>query len=156
MSPMNVDEKILFINSFGAITDQRVILDYKTAAEEIPLEQISSVSIQHRRNKKLARAGLLAALALLLFLANIHNRMSDAGIVLYSFIPVACIFSAISNTIGYPCIEIGITGNSMLPMIVRTGQNAEARRFVTEIIKVISQELYAEEGKKKETHVNPI
>ena len=71
---METNEKILFSNSFGSVTDKRIILNYKSGTEDLPVGQITSVSYQHRRNYVFAIGGFLIFLGgLIAMLANISN-----------------------------------------------------------------------------------
>jgi len=67
---MTSDEKMLFSNGFGSVTDKRVILNYKDGSEDIPISQVSSVSYKHERSYFFSIGGFVAAAAVLFFMLS--------------------------------------------------------------------------------------
>jgi len=136
---MENEEKIIFVNTFGAITDKRVILDYKTTSEEIPLEHISSVSIMHRCNRSSANLGLAIALSAFVFLLLKIDHLSQPVIVSLLLVLLGGLVSGLSNSIGYPYIIMSAKGIMKKPMIVPLGKNQQAMHFVSQVMKISSE-----------------
>lgn len=146
MEQIDKTEEMIFINTFGAITSKRIILDYKTEAEEVPLNELRSVSIQHRRNTVLAKLGFAMGLAALLYLVTQFRELSQGEVIISMLLVLAGGFSGISSLIGYPCIVISGPSGSKPPLIVSFGQVQNARQFVNEIVKVMARKYYSSSG----------
>ena len=124
---METNEKILFSNSFGSVTDKRIILNYKSGTEDLPVGQITSVSYQHRRNYVFAIGGFLISLGgLIAMLANISNIGSAEVLIVLLFIIVA-LLSGIANWIGHHNIQISAGGKDRKPLRAEMSKTREGR-----------------------------
>ena len=72
---MELKESILYSNCFGSVTDKRVILNYKNGQEDIPINQITSVSYQHRRNIFFVASSFLIVIFGLLCILNHEHTL---------------------------------------------------------------------------------
>ena len=134
---METNEKILFSNSFGSVTDKRIILNYKSGTEDLPVGQITSVSYQHRRNYVFAIGGFLISLGgLIAMLANISNIGSAEVLIVLLFIIVA-LLSGIANWIGHHNIQISAGGKDRKPLRAEMSKTREGREFVDAVKRAV-------------------
>ena len=134
---METNEKILFSNSFGSVTDKRIILNYKSGTEDLPIGQITSVSYQHRRNYVFAIGGFLISLGgLIAMLANISNIGSAEVLIVLLFIIVA-LLSGIANWIGHHNIHISAGGKDRKPLRAEMSKTREGREFVDAVKRAV-------------------
>jgi hypothetical protein len=134
---METNEKILFSNSFGSVTDKRIILNYKSGTEDLPVGQITSVSYQHRRNYVFAIGGFLISLGgLIAMLANISNIGGAEVLIVLLFIIVA-LLSGIANWIGHHNIQISAGGKDRKPLRAEMSKTREGREFVDAVKRAV-------------------
>ena len=130
---METNEKILFSNSFGSVTDKRIILNYKSGTEDLPVGQITSVSYQHRRNYVFAIGGFIISLGgLIAMLANISNIGGAEVLIILLFLIVA-LLSGIANWIGHQNIQISAGGKDRKPFRAEMSKTREGREFVVAV-----------------------
>ena len=134
---METNEKILFSNSFGSVTDKRIILNYKSGTEDLPVGQITSVSYQHRRNYVFAIGGFLISLGgLIAMLANISNIGGAEVLIILLFLIVA-LLSGIANWIGHHNIQISTGGKDRKPLRAEMSKTREGREFVDAVKRAV-------------------
>jgi len=134
---METNEKILFSNSFGSVTDKRIILNYKSGTEDLPIGQITSVSYQHKRNYVFAIGGFLIAISgLVVMLANISDIGGAEVLIILLFIIVA-LLSGIANWIGHHNIQISAGGKDRKPLKAEMSKTIEGREFVNAAKKAV-------------------
>ena len=134
---METNEKILFSNSFGSVTDKRIILNYKSGTEDLPVGQITSVSYQHRRNYVFAIGGFLISLGgLIAMLANIRNIGGAEVLIILLFLIVA-LLSGIANWIGHHNIQISAGGKDRKPLRAEMSKTREGREFVDAVKRAV-------------------
>jgi len=134
---METNEKILFSNSFGSVTDKRIILNYKSGTEDLPVGQITSVSYQHRRNYVFAIGGFLIFLyGLITMLANISNIGGAEVLIILLFLIVA-LLSGIANWIGHHNIQISAGGKDRKPLRAEMSKTREGREFVDAVKRAV-------------------
>ena len=134
---METNEKMLFSNSFGSVTDKRIILNYKSGTEDLPVGQITSVSYQHRRNYVFSIGGFLISLGgLIAMLANISNIGGADVLIVLLFIIVA-LLSGIANWIGHHNIQISAGGKDRKPLRAEMSKTREGREFVDAVKRAV-------------------
>jgi hypothetical protein len=134
---METNEKILFSNSFGSVTDKRIILNYKSGTEDLPVGQITSVSYQHRRNYVFAIGSFLISLGgLITMLANISNIGGAEVLIILLFLIVA-LLSGIANWIGHHNIQISAGGKDRKPLRAEMSKTREGREFVDAVKRAV-------------------
>ena len=134
---METNEKILFSNSFGSVTDKRIILNYKSGTEDLPVRQITSVSYQHKRNYVFAIGGFLITIGgLVAMLANISNIGGAEVLIILLFIIVAML-SGIANWIGHHNIQISAGGKDRKPLKAEMSKTREGREFVDAVKRAV-------------------
>lgn len=134
---METNEKILFSNSFGSVTDKRIILNYKSGTEDLPVGQITSVSYQNRRNYVFAIGGFLISLGgLIAMLANISNIGGAEVLIILLFLIVA-LLSGIANWIGHHNIQISAGGKDRKPLRAEMSKTREGREFVDAVKRAV-------------------
>ena len=136
---METNEKMLFSNSFGSVTDKRIILNYKSGTEDLPVGQITSVSYQHKRNYVFAFGGFLISLGGLIaiaILANISN-LNGAGVLIILLIIIVALLSGIANWIGHHNIQISAGGKDRKPLRAEMSKTRDGREFVDAVKRVV-------------------
>ena len=134
---METNEKILFSNSFGSVTDKRIILNYKSGTEDLPIGQITSVSYQHKRNYAFAIGGFLITIGgLLAMLANIRHIGGAEVLIILLFLIVA-LLSGIANWIGHHNIQISAGGKDRKPLKAEMSKTREGREFVEAVKRAV-------------------
>lgn len=132
---MESNEKVLFRNSFGSVTDKRIILNYKRGSEDIPIGQITSVSYQHKRNYVFLIFSFFMTICGLVFLfATISNMHGVEVLVILLFIIIAML-SSIAHWIGHYNIQISAGGNNRKLLRVEMSKTREGREFVDAVKK---------------------
>ena len=127
---METNEKMLFSNSFGTVTNKRIIINYKSGTEDLPIGQITSVSYQHKRNYFFAIGSFLISIgAFIAMLVNIRNIGSSEILITLLFIIVA-LLSGIANWIGHHNILISAAGKDRKPLRAEMSKRKEGREFV--------------------------
>ncbi len=129
---MKYNEKIIFSNSFGTVSDKRIIINRKKGSENLILNQISSVSFEYRRNIMLSLIYTATGIA---FLIGILNMRELSGIVIFvSFIPIFFyIIIGVSYYIGNHQIKISVAGKYYKPIRVEISKTKEGREFANAI-----------------------
>ena len=134
---METNEKVLFSNSFGTVSDKRVILNYKKGGEDLPVGQITSVSYQHRRNHIFTIGSFLMAIGgLVLLFLSLNNLTGAKALILLFFIAVA-LLSGIANWIGHHVIIISAGGKDRKPLKAEMSKTKEGREFVEAVKRTI-------------------
>lgn len=134
---METNEKIIFSNSFGSVTDKRIILNYKSGTEDLPVGQITSVSYQHKRNYIFAIGGFLICLGgLVAVFANINNIGGAEVFIILLFVIVA-LLSGIANWIGHHNIQISAGGKDRKPLKAEMSKTREGREFVDAVKRAV-------------------
>jgi len=143
---METNENILFSNSFGSVTDKRIILNYKSGTEDLPVGQITSVSYQYKRNYIFAIGGFLITIGgfygLLAPLNDLNSRFKaeyEEGIppLIFLFFIIVGLLSGIANWIGHNNIQISAGGKDRKPLRVERSRTREGREFVDAVKRVI-------------------
>ena len=134
---METNDKILFSNSFVSVTDKRIILNYKSGTEDLPVGQITSVSYQHKRNYVFAIGGFLITIGgLVAMLANISQIGGAEVLIILLFIIVA-LLSGIANWIGHHNIQISAGGKDRKPLKAEMSKTREGREFVDAVKRAV-------------------
>ena len=134
---METNDKILFSNSFGSVTDKRIILNYKSGTEDLPVGQITYVSYRHKRNYVFAIGGFLITIGgLVAMLANISQIGGAEVLIILLFIIVA-LLSGIANWIGHHNIQISAGGKDRKPLKAEMSKTREGREFVDAVKRAV-------------------
>lgn len=133
---MEKKEKLIFSNNFGSVSDKRVVLNYKSGSEEIPIGQITSISFQRIRNYFFAIASFVMIILILLALTRFWGF--NGGV--YVVIAILILFLALSglaNWIGHHNIVISAAGQNRKPLKVEMSKTMEGRQFADAVKKEI-------------------
>lgn len=134
---METEEKITYINNFGTVTDKRIIINYKTGTEEIPIGQISSVAFLHKRNYFFSIGGFaIVLLGIIEIIANLERLSGVAVLIIILFI-IFAFLSGFANWIGHHTIVISTAGKNRKPLKVEFSKTHEGRQFVDAVKKAI-------------------
>ena len=134
---METNEKMLFSNSFGSVTDKRIILNYKSGTEDLPIGQITSVSYQHKRNYVFSIGGFLISLGgLVAMLANIRYVGGAQALITLVGI-IFFLLSGIANWIGHHNIQISAGGKDRKPLRAEMSKTREGREFVDAVKRAV-------------------
>lgn len=133
---MENNELIQFTNSFGTVSDKRIILNLKDGAEDIPLQKISSISFKRKRNIPLGIIFFVAGIGI------INEIMSAGKFGLPSYMILVSIgvfvFFGLAGTayiIGNYRIHINISGVDRKPIKVEMAKTKAGREFTDAIRK---------------------
>lgn len=131
---MEINEQIIFSNSFGSVTDKRVVLNYKKGSEDLPIGKITSVSYQHERSYILAIVGFVFFVGgiLMIFFNEVHLQP-----LILLLIAVIGLLSGIANWIGHHNIVISAGGKDRKPLRAEMSKTKEGREFVNAAKKAI-------------------
>lgn len=125
---MDNTEKVIFTNSFGTVTDKRVIVNCKNGSEDIPFKQISSVSFERKQSITLAVFYFIVALGLLVGIFALP-RIPAAFVIVVIFLFLFFILIGIAFYVGNHQIKIGAGGNDRKPIKVEMAKTNEGREF---------------------------
>jgi hypothetical protein len=125
---METNEKLIFSNAFGSVTDKRIILNYKNGTEDIPVGQITSISYQHKRNYFFSIGGFfISGVGLLAILSDITK--TTMGVKLILFLVIVGFLSGAANWIGHHNIVISVGGKDRKPLKVEISEIKEGFEF---------------------------
>jgi heme A synthase len=134
---METTEKVTYTNHFGTVTDKRLILNYKSGTEDIPIGQISSISFQHRRNYFFAIGSFVATVVLLIFMFSNLDNIRGAETLIILLLVLFFILSGIANWIGHHNIVVSAVGQNRKPLKVEMAKTKDGRQFVDAVKKSI-------------------
>jgi hypothetical protein len=133
---MDTSEKIIYSNTFGTVTDRRIILNHRSGTEDIPIEQISSITFQHKRNYFFA-IGSFVAIAILLIPLFVNDYIPGSVTIISISGVLFFILSGISNWIGHHNIVVSLGGQNRKPLKVEMAKTRDGRQFVEAVKKSI-------------------
>lgn len=132
---MDTSEKSIYSNYFGSVTDKRVMLNYKSGVEDIPVSQISSISFQRKRNYFIAVSSFVLAIVLIALL--LLNSASGVEAIIYFVFIVFLLISGAANWLGHHVILISAAGKDRKPLKVEMSKTKEGLLFVEAVKKII-------------------
>jgi hypothetical protein len=137
---LDQNEHLQFSNTFGSVTDKRIVLNYKNGSEEIPIGQITSISFQKARNMFMSIFSFIISILLIVYIiAIVNSRNSEGGIfvLIASLIFILSVLSGIANWIGHHNIAISAGGKDRKPIKVEMSKTREGKDFVNAIKKLL-------------------
>ena len=134
---MTNNENILFNNRFGTVTSKRVILNYKSGAEELPVSQITSISLRHQRNYFFAFGGFAVAIAGIALIVDSKDMLGSTEILLILLFVLIAALAGLANWLGHHNIVISAGGNDRKPLKVEMAKTTEGREFVVAIKRAV-------------------
>lgn len=137
---LDQNEHLQFSNTFGSVTDKRIVLNYKNGSEEIPIGQITSISFQKARNKFMSIFSFLISILLIVFIIAVVNSRSPESsifVLIASVLFVLSVLSGIANWIGHHNIAISAGGKDRKPIKVEMSKTREGKDFVNAIKKLL-------------------
>ena len=137
---LDQNEHLQFSNTFGSVTDKRIVLNYKNGSEEIPIGQITSISFQKARNKFMSIFSFLISILLIVFIIAVVNSRSPESsifVLIASLLFVLSVLSGIANWIGHHNIAISAGGKDRKPIKVEMSKTREGKDFVNAIKKLL-------------------
>jgi hypothetical protein len=137
---LDQNEHLKFSNTFGSVTDKRIVLNHKNGSEEIPIGQITSISFQKARNTFMSIFSFLFSILIILWIVTVINsRSSEGGIIVLiaSVLLIVSVLSGIANWIGHHNIVISAGGKDRKPIRVEMSKTREGKDFVNAIKKLL-------------------
>jgi hypothetical protein len=131
-----MNESMIFTNSFGSVTNKRVIINYKGGVQDIPISQVTSVSFERKQNKILSAVYFLSAIGSIFLMVSSHRNIGIEVILIFLLL-VFLILAGISNYIGRYYIGLTIAGKEAKPIKVEMGKVKEGSEFYQAIRKQI-------------------
>lgn len=131
-----MEEKVVFNNSLGTVTDKRIIFNFKGGTEDVPVRQVTSVSYEKKRNVLMAGINIGIALFILIGIAQ-FDRVQGSVIVfgILGFLGFGAI--GIAHYIGNYYISISTAGTNRPPMKVEMAKTQDGYDFTQAIRQVI-------------------
>jgi len=137
---LDQNEHLKFSNTFGSVTDKRIVLNHKNGSEEIPIGQITSISFQKARNTFMSIFSFLFSILIILWIVTVINeRSSEGGIIVLiaSVLLIVSVLSGIANWIGHHNIVISAGGKDRKPIRVEMSKTRDGKDFVNAIKKLL-------------------
>ncbi|HBX51670.1 MAG: hypothetical protein A2W98_05775 [Bacteroidetes bacterium GWF2_33_38] len=134
---METSEKILFSNAFGSVTDKRVILNYKSGTEDIPIGQVTSISYKHDRNYFFSISGFVIGIGGLLVMVGNLSHLGGAEVLIIFLVVIVGLLSGIANWIGHHNIIISAGGQDRKPLRAEMSKTREGREFADAVKKAV-------------------
>ncbi len=136
---MEKNETILFSNSFGSVTDKRIILNYKSGSEDLPIGQITSISYKHKRNYFFVIVSFVIFLGGIISIINNINNLGGSEVLIILAYVIIAFLSSLANWIGHHNIEISVGGKDRKPLKAEMSKTREGREFVDAIKQAVIQ-----------------
>jgi hypothetical protein len=133
---MEGEEKVVFNNGLGTITDKRAIFNFKGGTEDVPIKQITSVSFERKQNIPIALFYFVICL-LILYGIGTMNEVQGSLIVIGIVAVVFCGFVGVAYYIGNYYIKISTAGHDRPPMKVEMAKTKDGREFTDALRKQI-------------------
>ena len=135
-------ENIILTNIFGMVTDKRVTLHYKSGTEDIPIEQITSISFLHKRNLIFAAVGFFSVIVFFVLLIVLLVKESSGLFILLSVVLILFGFlTGLANWVGHHVIIIHAEREKRKPLKVEMSRTKEGKQFVDTIKKLMSKKI---------------
>lgn len=134
---MENSENKIFTSTFGMVTDKRIILNYKSGTEDIPVGQISSISFQHKRNYFFAIGGFAIGIVALIFMLTNLSHLGGIEVLIIIVITILGLLSGLANWIGHHNIVISTSGKNRKPLKVEMAKTRDGRQFVDAVKKAL-------------------
>ena len=137
---LDQNEHLQFSNTFGSVTDKRIVLNHKNGSEEIPIGQITSISFQKARNTFMSIFSFLFSILIILWIVTVINSRSPEGsviVLIASVLLIVSVLSGIANWIGHHNIVISAGGKDRKPIRVEMSKTREGKDFVNAIKKLL-------------------
>ena len=137
---LDQNEHLKFSNTFGSVTDKRIVLNHKNGSEEIPIGQITSISFQKARNTFMSIFSFLFSILIILWIVTVINSRSSEGsiiVLIASVLLIVSVLSGIANWIGHHNIVISAGGKDRKPIRVEMSKTREGKDFVNAIRKLL-------------------
>ena len=134
---METEEKLVFTNLFGSVSNKRIILNYKSGTEDIPVGQITSVGFKHKRNYFFAIVGCAFGIVLLGFMLFNINNLTGVEVLLIVILSVIALISGLANWIGHHNILVKTTGQNIKALKVEIAKTKEGRKYVEAVKKAV-------------------
>ncbi|GJM29233.1 MAG: hypothetical protein DHS20C17_18680 [Cyclobacteriaceae bacterium] len=127
---METEETLLHSNTFGTVSNKRIIVNTKSGAEEIPVRQVSSINFKRQRNYFFAIGGLGLGTVLLAAVIIYAREFGGPELLITLVISLIAILSGIANWIGHHVITISTSGIDRKPIKVEMSKTQEGVEFV--------------------------
>jgi H+/Cl- antiporter ClcA len=127
---MDTKEKILFINTFGCVTDKRITLNYTSGTEDIPIFKVTSVSYHYVRNYYYAFLGFLVGIFGFFRIFTGIQQLEGPILLFILLFAIIGLLIAASHWIGHHNIIISVGGKNRKPLKVGMSKTKEGREFV--------------------------
>jgi len=125
-------------NSFGLVTNKRLVLRYKNGNEEIPISKVTSVSYNHKRGYFFAIGNFSLTIVFIFILISSINTYGGSMVLILLLLSLFCLLTGIANWVGNYEIVISINGNNRKPISVPFSKTKEGLNFVNSVKKEIS------------------
>ena len=125
---MDSNEIIIFNNSFGTVSDKRVIINFKDGSVDVPIKQITSISFKRKQNIPLAIIYFIVSASTFVFVFNL-NQVPGYMIIIALIIFLLFLFIGIAFYIGNHQIKLSTAGKDRKPIKIEMSKTKEGRAF---------------------------
>lgn len=125
---MESNEKIIFTNSFGKVTEKRIIVNLKNGNQDIPLQKIASVGFERKRRVPIAILYYVIS-GLFLYEIAIQGSLPGYLIVVITLLVIFFLLSGTAYFIGSYRINIHIEGSPIKPIKVEMAKTKAGHEF---------------------------
>ena len=131
-----MNENMIFSNSFGIVTDKRLIITHKSGSEDVPIKQVTSVSFERNQNRALSVIYFIAALITVLITLNLR-AIGSLEILVALILLIFFILAGISHYLGNHSIRFTIAGKEGKAIKVEMSKTKEGKEFYQAVRKQI-------------------
>lgn len=137
---MENSEKIVFTNNFGTVSDKRVILHTKNGSEDIPIDKISSVAFERKRNIPVGIVFFLVGIGIIaeimaMGMFGLPSYMILVGIAVFLFFGLA----GLAYIVGNYRIKLNVSGVDRKPVKVEMAKTKAGLEFSDAIRKQLAE-----------------
>lgn len=134
---METIEKMLFSNSFGSVTDKRIILNYKGGTEDLPINPITSVGYKHSRNYVFAFGVFLICVGGLIAIISNLSYLRGIEVFVGFILVLGGLLMGVAHWIGNYSIQISAGGMDRKQLRVELSKTKEGREFVNAVKRAV-------------------
>lgn len=136
---MENNEKIIFTNNFGTVSDKRVILHTKNGSEDIPLDKISSIAFERKRNIPVGVIFFVVGIGIIAEIMavgtfGLPSYMIIVGILVFLFFGLA----GLAYIVGHYTIKLNVSGVDRKPIKVEIAKTKAGMEFSDAIRKQLT------------------
>jgi len=133
---MQNEETLIVSNTLGIVTSKRVSLHYKSGSRDIPVNQISSVGFERKRNYFWVIGGVvLLAIGIVGIIST--NHLGGSELMVLSVVALLGLLIFIAHVIGHYNLVVSSSRAQLKPLRVEMSKTDEGKELFIAIHKVV-------------------